>query len=375
MATNKRIRKRGEGSIAYEKSRKKYRVAFFDNDGNRHYQRFDNEADAAAFLVAQRNDINNNNFVAPSDALFGRWALDWLKTYKKDSVRPSTYDYYKFLVGYLKPLAGLKLQEVTPLNVQQLYKELLKKVSANTTHKVHSTLVGIFSKAYRLGLIRKNIMDSVDAPHFEKKDIQIFTKDEIAKILQTCASHPILKKKYAAVLLAATTGMRKGEVLGLRRCDVFPRTRQIFIRKILVRAGGDLIMGNPKTKASVRKLIVYDQTMIELQKLLDRLPKNDEQLCFVSARNNPIEPTAFDKFWHSVLRDAGIGYKKFHTLRHTYATNLLAAGEPIIEVSRRLGHSKVSHTLELYGHAIPDYDRTLVENTKNLYQLPIRRYG
>ncbi|MDQ0204109.1 tyrosine-type recombinase/integrase [Pectinatus haikarae] len=363
-------RKRGEGSISYEKSRKKWRVAFFDNEDNRHYKRFDTEQSAAAFLIEQINDINNDNFVAPSDVLFGRWVLDWLKTYKKDSVRQSTYDYYKFLIGYLKPLTALKLQEVTPLQIQQLYKDLLERVSANTTHKAHSLLIGIFSKAYSLGLIKKNIMDSVEAPHFEKKDIEIFTKDEIAKILRTCANHAILNKRYAAVLLAVTTGMRKGEVLGLRRCDVFLNVRQIFIRKILVRTSAGLLIGNPKTKASVRKLTVHEETIKELQKLLSNLPAGDEQLCFVTASNNPVQPTAFDKFWHSVLRNAGVEYKKFHTLRHTYATNLLAAGEPIIEVSRRLGHSKISHTLELYGHAMPDYDKILVDNTKNLYDLP-----
>lgn len=369
MPTN---RKHGEGSVYFEESRQKWVASFFDALGKRHKKRFDDEKEARVYLIDQINEINKGSFIAPTNLTVGEWVIDWLKTYKLNTVRTSTYDYYSFLSTYLEPIAVMKMQDITAFHIQQLYQTLLDKISGNTTHKVHSLLKDLFKKALELDIIKKNIMDAVVPPHYEKKEIEIFTDADITKILKTCSEHPIFKKRYAAVLLATTTGLRKGEVLGLRVCDVLLDSDQVFIKKTLSRTSAGIVFSNPKTKSSVRKLGVIHEVTKQLRELIMTLPSREpEQLCFVTSTNNYITPTNFDKFWHRLLAHADVEYKKFHTLRHTYATRLLASGEPIAEVSRRLGHNKISHTLELYGHAMPDYDKTLVENTKNLYQLPV----
>lgn len=92
-----------------------------------------------------------------------------------------------------------------------------------------------------------------------------------------------------------------------------------------------------------------------------------EQLCFITKNSTPISPHNAERAWRSIIRKTSIPYRNFHVLRHTHATQLLANGVPIIEVSRRLVHARISHTLELYGHAIPNYDSKIADKVKKLY--------
>lgn len=81
-------------------------------------------------------------------------------------------------------------------------------------------------------------------------------------------------------------------------------------------------------------------------------------------------PRTIERSWKDILRIANVTYKNIHVLRHTHATELLASGVPIIEVSRRLGHNKIGHTLALYGHAIPNYDNKIIGKVRELYAYP-----
>ena len=88
-----------------------------------------------------------------------------------------------------------------------------------------------------------------------------------------------------------------------------------------------------------------------------------------NAKGNPCLTTNIDKTWKRILKKAGIPYRKFHCLRHTHASMLLAAGVPILEVAKRLGHSRPSHTLNLYGHAIPGYDSQMPSLVEKVFSL------
>ena len=91
---------------------------------------------------------------------------------------------------------------------------------------------------------------------------------------------------------------------------------------------------------------------------------NQETFVFPSLTGTPISPRNMERAWPTILRNARVPYKNFHVLRHTHATELFALGVPIIEVSQRLGHSSVSYTLELYGHAIPNYEDRIVDSKR-----------
>lgn len=365
-------RSNGEGSIVYEKDRKAYRAYIVAPDGRRISKRFKNESDAIAWKNEQLVSMKKGTFVAPSTITVGEWVIEWLQTYKRPAIKQTTYEQYVYLARFLEKIADVKMQELHPMQLQQLYQSL-PHLSGNTINKIHKLLKDMWTKAYRLEMIQKNIMDIVEPPRFEQKEIEIFTQTEIEKILKTCYEHPKLKLRYPMILLAATTGMRKGEVLGLRWCDVSFSDSKIHIRRALQQTQTGMYLDTPKTKASIRKLGITSDVVNALRDLkasITHIDIKQENLCFVTRNNTPISPRNFDRFWHNLLNYASVNYKKPHVLRHTLATQLLASGEPIVEVSRRLGHSKIGHTLELYGHAIPNYDDKIVNKTQKLYALP-----
>ena len=92
-------------------------------------------------------------------------------------------------------------------------------------------------------------------------------------------------------------------------------------------------------------------------------------LIFQSKNGTPLRPNQIERAWKSILLLASVPHKKFHVLRHTHATQLLANGVPLLEVSKRLGHSRASHTLDLYGHAIPGYDASLPNKISKIFNL------
>ncbi|WP_196595916.1 MULTISPECIES: tyrosine-type recombinase/integrase [Pectinatus] len=362
----------GTGSVYYDKSKKRYYAAITTPAGQRKKKSFIAKTEATTWKNAQLTDIDRGVFVEPTNITVGAWALTWLTTYKKGAVKQRTYERYKQLLAHLAPIADIKLQELQPVQVQQLYKELL--LSACTVNKVHKILKELYTKACILEMAPKNIMLAVVSPKFEKKEIQIFSPKEIETILRTCFEHKRLGKYYPMILLGVTTGMRIGEILGLRWCDVLFATSEIYIRKSLQDSREiGLFLETPKTKAGIRKISITDDVVTELKKLKKAAPAMDikqEQLCFVTRNNTPIAPHNAERAWKLVLEAANVYYRNFHVLRHTHATQLLAEGVPIIEVSRRLGHARVSHTLELYGHAIPNYDNKIADKVKSLYIVP-----
>lgn len=365
-------RSNDEGTISFDKARGTYRVAISAPDGRRIFKRFKTEDEALAWKAEQTHSIHAGVFIAPSQTLVGEWIIEWLENYKKPFVKQTTYEQYVYLAGHLEDIAGFKMQDLRAQQVQQLYRTF-NHLSGNTVNKIHKLLKDMWTKAYQLEMLQKNIMDIVESPKFEKKEIEIFLQKDIEKILKTCHEHPKLKHRYPMILLAATTGMRKGEVLGLRWCDVNLADGEIHIRKTLQQTQTGVYLDTPKTKASIRKLRITEAATAALRELkaaIFNIDIKQEKLCFVTKNDTPISPRNFGRLWHDLLRCADIEYKSLHVLRHTHATELLASGVPIVEVSRRLGHSRISHTLELYGHAIPNYDDKIVDKIQQLYVVP-----
>ena len=136
MPTN---RKHGEGSVYFENSRQKWVAAFFDEDGKRHVKRFneDCEKDARAYLIEQINDINKGSFIAPSQLSIGEWTVEFLRTYKKDSVKNTTYTLYLHLANYLQSIASVRMQDITARHIKKLYVSLQdnNNLSLHTIHR------------------------------------------------------------------------------------------------------------------------------------------------------------------------------------------------------------------------------------------------
>lgn len=369
----KKKRPNGSGSMYFDKKRQKYWVGIVSPEGKRIGKRFKTSAEALSWKNEQLAEISQGSFVEPSNTTVGEWSITWLMVYKKDTLKRRTYERYLSLLKHLNQISGYKLQELQPVHVQNLYKNL-PTLSACTINKVHKILKAMITKACELDMIKKNIMNLVSPPRFERKEIKIFTPQEIERILSVCHETKRFQTYYPMILLAATTGIRIGEALGLRWCDVDSIKNEIFIRHSLQESNEiGSFLETPKTKAGIRKIKLTTEVATVLKKCRQSSKAIDikqEQFVLTTRNNTPVKPSNFTRAWKYLLRLANVPYRNFHVLRHTHATELLAAGVPIVEVSRRLGHSKISHTLELYGHAIPNYENEIANKVKNLYVLP-----
>lgn len=221
-------------------------------------------------------------------------------------------------------------------------------------------------------MVRKNVAGAAKPPRVVRKEKGIFSADELKIILRTIESNPLFRRYYNLVLLAINTGMRRGELLGLRWRDVDFKSHTVTIaQQVQQLADGTIILDTPKTAAGRRKISIPINVSLALQRVKDSLREIDisqNMLVFRNGNGSPIRPEAIEKMWKQVLQESGLLYRSFHCLRHTHATLLLANGIPIIEVSRRLGHSLVKQTLDMYGHAIPNYDQEIARKISAIYQ-------
>lgn len=180
--------------------------------------------------------------------------------------------------------------------------------------------------------------------------------------------HTLLKtarptRSYPAILLAATTGMRRGEVLGLRWLDLDLATGILTVNHTLEETKAGLTLKEPKTKRS-RRNITLPALMVDAlrshkaaqaqERLMLGLGRDKNGYVFAALDGGPIRPRNFSKEFSRIVERAGVRRVSLHSLRHTHASQLLRDGVHVKVVSERLGHSTVSITLDVYAHTIPN---------------------
>lgn len=298
---------------------------------------------------------------------------EWLPAVRS-TVRPSTFATYETVVNcYLKKNIGsLPLQAITPLTLRTLYADLLATgrkngkdgLSPATVRYVHAVLRKALKDAVRSNLVTRNVAELVDPPRVPRAQIKTWSAREVRTFLE----HVRDDRLYAAYVLAATTGMRRGEVLGLRWQDVDLNHGRVSVSQTLVVVSGyDVQYSEPKTAKGRRMVALDEQTTAALREqrerqLLERAlwgdAYEDADLVFTRENGTPLHPDLFsDAFWRHI-EAAKLPRIRFHDLRHTHATLALSAGIHPKVVSERLGHASIVITLDTYSHAIPAMQET-----------------
>lgn len=365
-------RENGDGSIYFEKARNKYIAAIVTPDGRRLRRRFDDRNDARAWMTEIKAKIGTNEYVPPTDITVGEWIVEWLHTFKQD-LRDKSKMQYMNTAQKLQPIANIRLQDISSLTAQRFINSLPPSMAASSRKKVYQLLATTSKKAYRLGMINKDFMEAVEPPTVKQAEIEIFTADEIRKIfyyLKSGVSSQFLKSLYPFFVLAATTGARLGELLALKWHDVdFDNATIHITANLQYIPGKGIVINPPKTAAGLRYVTLPPSAVQTLKILKSRYIDIADSYVFHTKSGTPYESTNIRRYWKRLLAAAGVQYKNFHVLRHTHATQLLAANVPILEVAKRLGHSRASHTLNLYGHAIPNKDRDVAAKVSELYRI------
>ncbi|HEY7343295.1 MAG TPA: tyrosine-type recombinase/integrase [Ktedonobacterales bacterium] len=291
----------------------------------------------------------------------GHYLPSWLESKKR--LEPSTRIRYRIFVErtLIPELGRVQLAKLTPQHLQRLYaKKLDDGWSPTTVNHLHTVLHGALEQAVRWGLIARNVSDLVDAPRIQRKEMRFWTPEQARTFLAAVAGDRL----EALFRLALDTGMREGELFGLRWRDVDIEGGALYVQTALkVQEEGGRALGRPKTEYSRRKIEFGEGTADALR--AHRKRQNEERLAlgaawvdhdivFANTLGGGLAPNNMTRrHFLPAIKRAGVPIIRPHDMRHTAATLMLLGGVPVKVVSERLGHASPDITLRLYAHVLP----------------------
>lgn len=333
-------------------------------------QGFATKREASEALTVMRGEALSGVFVPKAATSFGEYLEQWLATLPALGLRPNTIASYSgVLRGRVIPRIGaVKLQRLSPLDLDRLYAELLESgradgrggLSPRSVRYVHAILSHALSDAERKGVVGRNVARLADPPAEQtaRRELHTWTPDELAAFLKVAATDRL----SPAFRLLALTGMRRSEVAGVRWVDLDLDAARVSVRQAITTADYELVVAEPKT-ARGRRSIDLDQATVSAlrawravqleERMLVGAGWRDHGLVFTLPSGDPVHPNTIGKTFDALVRRSKLPRIRLHDLRHTHASHLLAAGANPKIVSERLGHSSVSFTLDRYSHVMP----------------------
>lgn len=384
----KKRRPKGDGSIQ-EIAPGKFKVQLdLDRDayGKRKRKSFTgSQRECVKKLNEWKGEQSKGTLIGNNVTRVSEFAKRWLET-KQTQNKRTTYESYVYTVDYhIIPVLGKhKLQKLTTAHLNDYLKTKLKEgLSTASVVRQRAIIHNILKLAVQEGIVARNVADNCMSISVQREDTKTLSPEEITKLLD--AAREVFERDkgkgnkfyqiYHIVLLALATGARRGEILALKWENIDFNRNTLAIKENLVEAKGGVHIETPKTKSS-RRVIAVDapvlQQLQELKEVNDELttkptkdrpdkPQAKSEWVFCTRDGKPVTPSNMSRAWRDLLKDAEIEGIRFHDLRHTHATLLVANGTNIKTVSSRIGHTDVRVTLDLYSHALPEQDREAAE--------------
>ncbi|MFE1746317.1 tyrosine recombinase XerC [Coleofasciculus sp. H7-2] len=289
----------------------------------------------------------------------------WLDE-KARHVKPSTVDTYRRLsTVHIIPKVGRKgLDKLTPLDVQNLMGELADSTGVRTANACRTLLFSAYKQAIRWQLVARNPVEATDPLRAAHKDTVLWSGAQAAHFLDSARPHRL----YAAFYLVMATGLRRGELLGLRWEDV--SERELYIRQQLTYREGAFVFAPPKTAQGTRRIAITPDVyaVLEAHRRAQEAQRADlgemwpnTGLVFVSEVGTPIHPRNFERSWGQLKKAANMPPARLHDLRHLHVSLLVKQGVDPQAIADRVGHSDASFTLRRYSHMFEEHrERTAI---------------
>lgn len=314
----------------------------------------------------------------------GKWLDRWLEDFVRPSVRVKTYEkYFSTMKNYIKPkFEDVPLLKLTAPDVQRQWNELLKGggkkgggISSLTVRNSRRYFIAALDKAVELGYLIKNVARQTAPPKVYREEVRPFDREQAVKLLETAKNAG--DDLYIATFIALSTGMRIGEVMGLKWEDVFHSQKVLAVRRSRVNSNHGVRIEETKTGVG-RKIPVQDALLEALrfhekrqewQKELLGDKWSNEGWIIAGEFGRNYDPSYFSgRKWKPLLKAAGLPTTfSFHDLRHTHATLLLLEGVNPKIVQERLGHANIQMTLDTYSHLLPDTQEVAVKAVERLF--------
>ena len=290
----------------------------------------------------------------------GQWMDVWYENYAKIKVRPSSHQTYRgYIENHIKPnLGSIPLNKLSSLELQKFYKKLLsrgrvtrleaknqpKGLSPKTVRNIHQILESAMKLAVEQKLIMKDPTAGCALPKVEKKEMKTLPVEQLASFLREAKESGVFELYY----LDLATGLRRGELLGLKWTDIDLEKGELQVKRQVARIEGGIVEAPLKTKNAYRTLPLAEDVVAILKQ--QRKKAGSSPWVFPSPNGGPISPDSVLRKLHGMLKRAGLTRVRFHNLRHTFATLALQNGVDIKTVSAMLGHFSAGFTLDTYAH-------------------------
>jgi integrase len=359
-----------------------YAFAYRDDSGQRRWaRRYDKswkQKDAQKAFFEARARVEAGHSLGTSKGTVSDYLLSWHDAYKVSGhVKPTQISTTEcHLNAYLIPaIGGLQMKDLKPARIKTLYANLLKSggtgakrttagkpLSPKTVRNIAGTLHTALRDAVRMGVIATNPCDNIDLPKWERPEMKVWDDSQFGTFLMYCFAND--DPMFAIWLLMFATGLRRGEVSGLRWDDVDFLDSSIKIRQTRVVAGLEVVTVSPKSTKSIRHLQIDSGTLDALARMKDAQEASAGLLgasCFplvaTDADGKVINPRTLSRRFTVSAERCGLPAIRLHDIRHTHASTLISVGTSLAVVSHRLGHSRISTTLDTYTHMMPTEDR------------------
>ncbi len=336
--------------------------------------------EAQKLLASLLTELSNGTYIEPSKITLKEYFLDWMETYVKMNLSPTTIDSYRINIEkhVIPTLGHIKLQELKPMDLQKFYKMKLENgrtdgkggLSARSVRYIHRNIHEALEHAVRMQLIPRNVAALVTLPKAKPYKANVYNEKQLLILLEKAMGTDM----ELAIFLTATLGLRRGELLGLKWSDVDFETGRIRIQNNLVQTQKGSVCKEPKSKSSSRGLdlpeglvaILKKHHKIQAQNKL-KLGAAYDKRDFICCQNNgyPFSPGYYSKKFKTFLEENGLPHIRLHDLRHSNATLMLMYGIQPKVASSSLGHSSIGITLDLYSHVLPEMQKEVADKIES----------
>jgi integrase len=301
----------------------------------------------------------------------------WLEEVHQGNISHNSYRVYRTLLdNHVLPAFGkTKLQKLSADQINALYTRMKKeKYAAETIRMVHRMLHKAFKDAVNWNRLSFNVCDRVQPPRAERYEIHPLDMEQARRLLEAAKG----SRFETLLVMAISTGMRQGELIGLKWQDINFKERSLQIRRTIIYSTKQkgLVETRPKTERSMRKIVLPQFVIDALLHQKERLDATRSQYANIWQERDLVFPTRTGNFlaagdlreaFKQILKEAGLPAIRFHDLRHSAATILLSMGIHPKLVQELLGHSSITMTMDRYSHVLPSMQREMMDKLDDLF--------
>ncbi len=349
-----------------------------------------NKTEARRMLAEFIAEIEAGEYVDPSQIKFSDFVEEWKGKHAKKHLSPKTLENYMYpLNNFILPSLGyFRLEDIKPIHIidylDSLEQDGVRKdgkpggLASSSILYHYRILKDIFSRAHEWKIIKYNPVASVKRPKVDQVKTEVYTDEEVRELFIKLQDEPIHQR--IMITLAITTGLRRGELLGLQWEDIDLENRTIEVNHSLQHIKGEgYHLKKPKTSSSERTVVMNSFVVEEMKKYSHQKKKERLQAAelwdggkhnfvFSTWNGKPYYPTVPGTWWRRFIKRTGFKYIRFHDLRHTAAALLINQGVHAKVISERLGHADIKTTMNVYGHYMRQADEEAADKLDTLFK-------